>query len=75
MLKIYFGHMKTFEMVLMAGLPLITYAPRGRGGGSSLLYISNAYYMQKWGRGSSYHVRLRTWKASNRMFNTLSYTA
>ena len=32
------------------GLPLITYAPRGRGG-SSLLYISIAYYMQKGGEG------------------------
>ena len=30
------------------GLPLITYAPKG-GGGSSLLYISIAYYMQKGG--------------------------
>ena len=31
------------------GLPLITYAPRGKGGGSSLLYISIAYYMKKKG--------------------------
>ena len=37
--------------VLFRGLPLITYAPRG-GGGSSLLYISIAYYMQKKGGGS-----------------------
>ena len=29
------------------GLPLITYEPRGDGGGSSLPYISIAYYMQK----------------------------
>ena len=36
------------------GLPLIMYAPRGRGGGggvSNLLYISIAYYMQKRGEG------------------------
>ena len=34
------------------GLPFSTYAPRGgRGGGSSLLYISIAYYMQKGGEG------------------------
>ena len=33
------------------GLPLITYAPRGRGVGSSLLYLSIAYYMQKGGVG------------------------
>ena len=32
------------------GLPFSTYAPRG-GGGSSLLYISIAYYMQKGGEG------------------------
>ena len=33
---------------MVRGLPLIMYAPRGRGGGgSSLLYISIAYYMQK----------------------------
>ena len=32
------------------GLPLIMYAPRGRGG-SSLLYISIAYYMQNGGGG------------------------
>ena len=32
------------------GLPLITYAPRGRGV-SSLPYISIAYYMQKGGEG------------------------
>ena len=33
------------------GLPLITYAPRGRGVGSSLLVlcVSIAYYMQKGG--------------------------
>ena len=31
------------------GLPLIRYAPRGEG--SSLLYISIAYYMQKAGGG------------------------
>ena len=31
------------------GLPLITYAPRGMGEGSSLLYISTANYMQKGG--------------------------
>ena len=33
------------------GLPLITYAPWGEGGGQSLLYISIAYYMQKGGEG------------------------
>ena len=33
------------------GLPLIMYAPRGRGGGSSLPYISIAYNMQKGGEG------------------------
>ena len=33
------------------GLPLSTYAPRGRGGGSTLLYISIAYNMQKGGEG------------------------
>ena len=36
------------------GLPLITYAPRGRGGvggGGGLLYISIAYYMQKMKEG------------------------
>ena len=32
----------------IGGLPLITYAPRGEGG-SSLLYISIAYHMQKGG--------------------------
>ena len=32
------------------GLPLITYAPRGRGG-VSLPYISIAYYIQKGGEG------------------------
>ena len=32
------------------GLPFSTYAPRGEGGGgSTLLYISIAYYMQKGG--------------------------
>ena len=31
---------------LVWGLPLITYAPRGRGG-SNILYISFAYYMLK----------------------------
>ena len=36
---------------LLGGLPLIAYAPRG-GGGSILLHISIAYYMQKGGRGS-----------------------
>ena len=35
----------------LRGLPLTTYAPRGRGGGSSLLYISIAYCMQKGGEG------------------------
>ena len=34
---------------MAGGLPLITYAPRGRGGG--LLYISIAYYMQKMKEG------------------------
>ena len=33
------------------GLPLITYTPRGREGGSSLLYISINHYMQKGGEG------------------------
>ena len=35
--------------VCVGGLPLITYAPRGGWVGSSLLYISIAYYMQKGG--------------------------
>ena len=34
------------------GLQFSTYAPRGKGGGSSLLYISIAYYMQRGGGGS-----------------------
>ena len=38
-------------MFVVGGLPLIRYAPRGRGGGSNLLYISIAYYMQKGGEG------------------------
>ena len=44
------------------GLPLITYAPRGRGwgwgggGGVSLLYISIAYYMQKNGGGEGVQI-------------------
>ena len=38
-------------MVTLRGLPLITYALRGGGGGSSLPYISIAYYMQKGGEG------------------------
>ena len=33
------------------GLPLITYAPMGRGGGVNVLYICIAYYMQKGGEG------------------------
>ena len=34
------------------GLPLITYAPRGTGGGRScLLCISIAYYLEKGGEG------------------------
>ena len=37
-------------IAIYRGLPLITYTPRARGG-SSLLYISIAYYMQKGGRG------------------------
>ena len=40
-----------FRFLPILGLPLITYAPRERGGGSSLLYISIAYYMQKKKRG------------------------
>ena len=36
--------------IIIRGLPFSTYAPRGRGG-SSLLYISIAYYMQKGGDG------------------------
>ena len=39
-----------YLLCMIWGLPLITYAPRGRGG-SSLLYISIAYYMQKGGGG------------------------
>ena len=35
---------------IIRGLPLIKYAPRGKGG-SSLLFISIAYYMQKGGEG------------------------
>ena len=41
------------------GLPLITYTPRGEGGGG-ILYTSAAYYKQKGGRGSRYHVNMRT---------------
>ena len=37
------GH---FTQGLFGGLSLIMYAPRGIGGGSSLLYISIAHYMQ-----------------------------
>ena len=33
------------------GVPLNTYAPKGKAGGSSLLYISIAYYTPK-GKGS-----------------------
>ena len=40
---------------MVGGLPLITYAPRGRGRGSSLLCISIAYYMQKKGGGEGVH--------------------
>ena len=36
---------------ITGGPPLITYTPTGRGGGSSLLYISIAYYIQKVGKG------------------------
>ena len=38
---------QTIIATIAWGLPFSTYAPRGRGGGSSLLYISFAYYMQK----------------------------
>ena len=43
------GNLK-MQFELVWGLPFSTYAPKGRGGGrgSSLLYISIAYYMQKW---------------------------
>ena len=36
---------------ILGGLPLSTYAARGGRGGSSLLYIFIAYYMQKGGEG------------------------
>ena len=35
----------------LRGLPLITYATKGRGGGGSLLYISIVFYMQRGGAG------------------------
>ena len=35
---------------MVMGRPLGMYAPRGAGGGSSLLYNSIAYYTQKWGK-------------------------
>ena len=55
------------------GLQLITYAPRGREGGSSLLYISIAYYIPKKKKGgggggslNSMQICVRTkWKAPN----------
>ena len=47
-----------FPIVFLWGLPLIMYASRGRGGGSSLLYIYIAYHMQKGGQGV--HVKMRT---------------
>ena len=61
------------------GLPLITYAPRERGGGSSLLYISITYYMQKGGEGvqkackNVYVIngRPRTYPAKNRFVESL----
>ena len=43
--------MKISELNCNRGHPLIIYAPTGRGRGSSLLYISIAYHMQKWGGG------------------------
>ena len=40
------------SFVSLGGLPFSMYAPRGGGrGGSRLLYISIAYYMQKGGEG------------------------
>ena len=42
--------------ILLGGLPLITYTPRGSGGGgSSLLYISIAYVLhaKRGGEGSN----------------------
>ena len=41
----------------LRGLPFSMCAPRGGEGGSSLLYISIVYYMQK--RGEGVHVKLR----------------
>ena len=38
-------------IIYLWGLPFSTYAPRGGVGGSSPLYISIAYYMQKGGEG------------------------
>ena len=43
---------EAFPKHCVKGPSITTYAPRGRVGGSSLLYISIAYYMQKGGRGS-----------------------
>ena len=40
----------------LRGLPLITYAPRGRGGGGSYIYIE--YYMQKGGGGEREGVQI-----------------
>ena len=49
--NIIFGLIKAISLnSLIEGLPLVMYAPRGRGGGgggSSILYISIAYHMQK----------------------------
>ena len=54
---------KISELNSNRGLRLFIYAPRGRG--SSLLYISIAYYMQNWGGGPDSMLNcVRTlWKA------------
>ena len=52
-----------YVIVCLWSLPLITYAPRGRGGGGQVSYIiiSISYYMHNGGRGSRYHVKVHTY--------------
>ena len=48
----------------------MTYTPRGRGGGSSLLYISIAYNMQKGGEGVQIACKIAyvlNWKAPRQL--------
>ena len=41
------------------GVPLITYAPRGRVGGKSLIYFYCVLHAMGGGGGSRYHVKMR----------------